>query len=144
MNPILYQRGKKTLKRETLEALMKASTQILGEHYNMRIEKRNERIEHLKRRKNYLVYKVNEYQTRFENDMNDEDNNDVRSDDIALPTSDFKREKVLKKHLFIADSGASCHMVHSIEGMFDVEDIAEEITVGNGNTIYAMKKGKWK
>ena len=59
-----------------------------------------------------------------------------------MPVGDFKREKVLKKHLFIADSGASCHMVHTDTGMFDTRDIKEEITVGNGNVIYAMKIGK--
>ena len=61
INPILYQRGKKTLKRETLEALMRASVQNTREYYIARIEKRNERIEELKGKKNYLVYKVNAY-----------------------------------------------------------------------------------
>ena len=65
-------------------------------------------------------------------------------DDVALPTTEFKRGRVAEKNLFIADSGASCHMVHSDQGMFDTQEIDDEITVGNGNIIRATKIGKWK
>jgi hypothetical protein len=38
---------------------------------------------------------------------------------------------------WLADSGASCHM-----GMYDVTEIDESITMGNGNAIQATKVGK--
>ena len=46
------------------------------------------------------------------------------------------------ENIYIGDSGASCHMVHSDEGMYDVKTIKERITIGNGNYIEAFKIGK--
>ena len=48
------------------------------------------------------------------------------------------------KNIHIGDSGASCHMVHSDEGMFDCEVINENITIGNSQTMVAKKIGKKK
>lgn len=47
-------------------------------------------------------------------------------------------------NIFIADSGASCHMVGRLDGMTDLTDIDESITVGNGQTIKATKMGTMK
>ena len=46
------------------------------------------------------------------------------------------------KNIFIADSGASCHMIHSDKGMFDTKNIKDEITIGNGASVLATKIGK--
>jgi hypothetical protein len=46
------------------------------------------------------------------------------------------------ENIYIGDSGASCHMVHSDEGMYDVKPIKEKITIGNGQYIEALKSGK--
>jgi hypothetical protein len=43
--------------------------------------------------------------------------------------------------LWIVDTGASCHMTCSDEGMFNCKTIHEDIKVGDGNLIKAMKKG---
>jgi hypothetical protein len=48
------------------------------------------------------------------------------------------------ENIYIGDSGASCHMVHSDEGMGDVKSIKEKITIGNGQYIKALKIGKKK
>jgi hypothetical protein len=48
----------------------------------------------------------------------------------------------------MGDSGASCHIVHSDKGMYDVKSIKEKITIGNGQYIEALKiekkRGKTK
>ena len=52
------------------------------------------------------------------------------------------------KHIFIADSGASCHLTGSLEGMVDCLKICEWVTVGNGKcveaTMIGTKKGRIK
>lgn len=52
------------------------------------------------------------------------------------------------KHIFIADSGASCHLTGSLEGMVDCLKICEYVTVGNGKAVEATmigtKKGRIK
>jgi hypothetical protein len=48
------------------------------------------------------------------------------------------------ENIYIGDSGASCHMVHTDEGMYDDKSIKEKITIGNGQYIEALKIGKKK
>ena len=43
---------------------------------------------------------------------------------------------------FIADSGATTHMVGSDVGMYNCEIVNDKIKVGNGQYITAKKKGK--
>jgi hypothetical protein len=43
--------------------------------------------------------------------------------------------------IWICDSGASSHYCVSDKGMFDVRDIDEKISVGNGNLLVATKIG---
>ena len=61
-------------------------------------------------------------------------------EEIGLAT----REKELGEEgsLYIADTGASCHMTHTDKGMFEWEPINEKITLGNGAQIVATKQGK--
>ena len=58
------------------------------------------------------------------------------TNDYALSKIDFERDNI-----FIADSGASCHMTGNLKGLTDVVDINETITVGNGEVIKATKMG---
>ena len=66
--------------------------------------------------------------------------------EIGLITTGEKRkgqdEEEIYERIFIADSGASCHMTHSDKGMFDFKKVKDKITVGNGEAIYAEKIGK--
>ena len=52
------------------------------------------------------------------------------------------------KHIFIADSGASCHLTGSMVGMVNCLKIHEYVTVGNGKVVPATyigtKKGRVK
>ena len=43
---------------------------------------------------------------------------------------------------WLADSGGSCHMGNSDDGMYDIQVIDEPITLGNGKSLRATKAGK--
>ena len=75
------------------------------------------------------------------------------SSEVGLGILDYQLEEVglLRmdsgtKHIFIADSGASCHLTGSLEGMVDCLKIHEYVTVGNGKAVQATligtKKGR--
>jgi hypothetical protein len=44
--------------------------------------------------------------------------------------------------IFLGDSGASTHMGNEDEGMYDIQDINDPVTVGNGKVLRATKVGK--
>ena len=46
--------------------------------------------------------------------------------------------------IWLADTGASCHMTNNDEGMFDCKNISTPIRVGSGKTLMAIKIGKLK
>jgi hypothetical protein len=48
----------------------------------------------------------------------------------------------LSENICIEDSGASCHYYKSDQGLFDVRDVSERITVGSGKTMKATKIGR--
>ena len=48
------------------------------------------------------------------------------------------------KDLWIADSGATNHLKHNLEGMFDLKDTDENVKVGNGAAMSQPKEGKVK
>jgi hypothetical protein len=50
-------------------------------------------------------------------------------------------EERISKHIWICDSGASGHYSMSIDGIFNILDIDEKVTAGNGEKMVAMKVG---
>ena len=50
----------------------------------------------------------------------------------------------LTENTWIADSGATCHITNSLEGMFDLQEVHECIKIGTGEETYATKCGKLK
>ena len=48
----------------------------------------------------------------------------------------------MTRHVFLNDSGTSCHLTNSLEGMFDVRKIHSSIKVGNGQYVKASLIGK--
>jgi hypothetical protein len=50
----------------------------------------------------------------------------------------------LSDDIWICDSGACGHYCMSTEGMFNIRDIDEKITVGNDNSMTATKVGSLK
>jgi hypothetical protein len=57
-----------------------------------------------------------------------------------LPLID--RKEIKAGNIFIGDSGASGHMVHSMDGIIDARDTNQKVTIGNGQSIHATKRGK--
>ena len=54
---------------------------------------------------------------------------------------EFLLNAQVKSGTFIVDSGASCHMTGSLDGMTNIRDCNDGITIGNGNTISCIKIG---
>jgi hypothetical protein len=54
------------------------------------------------------------------------------------------KNKILTDDIWICDSGAYGHYCKSDKGLFDVKDINEKITVGNGESMKAIKVGSLK
>ena len=50
----------------------------------------------------------------------------------------------LTSHTFIGDSGATCHMRCSLDGMYDLVPCKTEVTVGNSETMLSVSKGTYK
>jgi hypothetical protein len=48
---------------------------------------------------------------------------------------------LVNKDLWIADSGASCHMTCNDDGMFDCNPVDDQIKIGDGTFIKAVKIG---
>ena len=55
-----------------------------------------------------------------------------------------KKGNMDTSHIWIGDSGASCHMTHSLDGMYDIKEEKFAVTIGDGKPIYSEKVGKWK
>jgi hypothetical protein len=53
-------------------------------------------------------------------------------------------EKIENNNLWIGDSGATSHMTHSEEGLYDIKNSYQTIIVGNGETLQSTKTGKIK
>jgi len=49
---------------------------------------------------------------------------------------------VLDDDIWIADSGASSHMTYSKDGMFDIEEVEEQVTLGNNHVVQGLMRGK--
>jgi hypothetical protein len=86
-------------------------------------------------------YKINKERLILEYNGNSTEAIAFGDDELGLPSFDTN-EYLDMKNLFIGDSGASCHMSNSDEGMFDFINITEKITIGNGKSIDAYKLGK--
>ena len=51
---------------------------------------------------------------------------------------------IIGKNTWLGDTGASCSMTNSMEGMYDIKDIKSKVKVGSGVTLMATKIGKKK
>jgi hypothetical protein len=58
--------------------------------------------------------------------------------------ANFTAKKNISNDLCLGDSGASCHMTDSNEGMYNCRDIKSPIKIGDGRTLYATKIGTKK
>ena len=67
-------------------------------------------------------------------------------DDCACKCQDIAMKSVGSgnRNYFLADSGASCHMVHDDTKLYECVKIDDNIIIGNGERIQATKMGKLK
>jgi gag-polypeptide of LTR copia-type len=87
----------------------------------LKLKKKNSRVNHASTNNGYT-------------DWPNFDSRDV----IFTATASYKR---INEDIWICDSGASEYYCMSIDGMFNVQDIDEKVTVGNGNKMVATKVG---
>jgi len=59
---------------------------------------------------------------------------------VFMAVEDHKK---MTNDTWVTDSGATCHITNSLEGMFDTESIWESIKIGTGKETYATKCGKY-
>jgi hypothetical protein len=63
---------------------------------------------------------------------------------VARSRENKVKNKKLNNNLWLGDSGASCHMSFSDEGMFYCKTIRTPIKIADGKDLYATKIGKKK
>lgn len=64
--------------------------------------------------------------------------------EVALMARETSSLKEAKKDLWIADTGASCHMCNDLEGLEDVKESKRTIVIGNGDEMKSTMIGTWK
>ena len=96
------------------------------------------KFDYNKKKKEHDEYQKSIRKTRWRKCKKENKRKREKDDDVALPAIDTKETK---NNYFIGDTGASCHMTHSDDGLFNVKEIKEPITVGNGQTMTATKLG---
>jgi hypothetical protein len=83
---------------------------------------------------------LKEGQNNHANNFNDNaERQNHHSQDVAFMAT--SKNKILTDDIWICDSGACRHYCKSDKGLFDVKDISEKITVGNGESMKATKVG---
>jgi hypothetical protein len=60
----------------------------------------------------------------------------------SIGKSTKKNGSVIGSNMWLADSGASCHLTNLDEGMYDVQFINPPIEIGIGQSLRATKLGK--
>ena len=80
---------------------------------------------------NFLIWKMKYEEREKETGLVSLDSMEIGATSLLRPSA----TKVYSENIYIGDTGASCHMVHSDKGMFNVKDIKEKITIGNGQYI---------
>jgi hypothetical protein len=79
---------------------------------------------------------------RGSNDNSSRDQQFLNTQDMAFVTT--SDNETLTNEIWICDSGACGHYCNFKEGLMNVKEICDEITVGNGKTMTATKVGDLK
>jgi hypothetical protein len=97
-------------------------------------------------KKNCFKLKKKELQNnninRGSNDNSSRDQQFLNTQDMAFVTT--SENETLTNEIWIGDSGACGHYCNFKEGLMNVKEICDEITVGNGKTMTATKVGDLK
>ena len=73
--------------------------------------------------------------------INEDDETEEEDDRVFLETEPVTFG-MIKKDLWLGESGASSHMTNSLIGMTDVEDATGSVRFGNSQVLKVMKIGK--
>jgi hypothetical protein len=76
------------------------------------------------------------------NENSSRDQQFLNTQDMAFVTT--SENKTLTNEIWICDSGACGHYCNFKEGLMNVKEICDKITVGNGKTMTATKEGDLK
>jgi len=68
-------------------------------------------------------------------------NSAVDTDNIVFMA--VEGHKKLTNDTWVTDSGATCHITNSLDGMFDIKSVHESVKIGMGEETYATKCGKY-
>ena len=55
-----------------------------------------------------------------------------------------REDKTEDKDLWICNTGTSCHMTGSLEGLIEMEDINQQVILEDGRSLVARKMGNLK
>ena len=86
------------------------------------------------------------YKKKHDEKNKKEGNEDAKAM-TAVTESDMilmvQRNTNINKTTWVADTGASCHMTNSLEGMTNLKDVNRTVTIGNGKKMVVKKNGTW-
>jgi hypothetical protein len=106
-----------------------------GDWYNPPLDYHDQRTEYERELREYNI-KVREMERKPKQNTNN--NNGEQSDDIAsiIESAMVNKEKGynIDKNTGICDSGASCHMIKTLERMYGLQDCNEDVKIEIGVT----------
>ena len=81
--------------------------------------------------------------------MNTNTNNDqgmtaIEADEDAVVFMSMDQKPTKQPHIWIGDTGASCHMTYSLDGMSKLCQSNMTITFGDGKSITSQQIGIWQ
>ena len=79
-----------------------------------------------------ICEEISEYQDN-ENEV------EIEQDQVFFMNQTTNESKI-NDNIWIADSGASCHMTNSLEGMTDLKTDYSKIKIGSGKTVMGIEK----
>jgi gag-polypeptide of LTR copia-type len=142
VNDALQDASLPTLEESAIEAILFfAPTWLKAEYrYSIRREVKlpTSVLEQLSRRHVVnLTYDYDEYQAEFNDGIAP-----IRAIDTALVEySFFAMNKTTNHNLWVGDSGASCHMTNTMDGMINVSNSKSPIQIGTGDAVESTRIG---
>jgi hypothetical protein len=144
INELLSAEGYKRFEDEQLDAIVTLAPIWIAAEYRFRIRREVKPPQHIMdviedECEGNILTDYSDYQA----EMEEEKEKKRRADrDIAyVEYSYFVSSKSMNRNLWIGDSGASCHMTNSMDGMINVHDIDSPIQIGTGDAVKSTKIG---
>ena len=129
--------GKRGHKRSDCRKLKKRLEEIKNETLNLHQEKEDKDVVLMSHEEEVQTCKVISEYSDNEKEIKDKE-------DKVLFVNQTQAEAKINDNLWIADSGASCHMTNSLDGMKDLKEDYAKIKIGSGKTMLATKRGTYE